>query len=200
MRTVGWLAGAALVLATQMATAQERVYLGVGVGQSDIDDDITGPGRFVDAIDTGLVTSTAEVDGTDTGLKIFVGYRFHRNFAAELAYVDLGKLSYRDPAFFTEDGRVEVTGVNASLVAMHAAGPKLELFAKAGVFAWEAKASDVFGGNPFDWGKIDGTHLSLGLGANYHFSSKLGARLEWERFDLDKDEASLLSASLIVKF
>lgn len=197
MKVICCLAAAALALAGETAMGQERFYLGLGVGQSDIDEDITGPNRFVD---TGLVTSGAEVDGTDTGMKIFGGFRFHRNFAAELAWVDLGELTYRDPALLTEDGRVEVSGFNASLVAMHAASPKLELFAKAGLFAWQAKASDVFVGTPSDWGKIDGTHLSLGLGGNYAFSGNVGARLEWEHFDMDRDKASLLSAALFLKF
>jgi hypothetical protein len=42
-----------------------------------------------------------------------------------------------------------VPGFNSSLVALHQATPKLGLFAMAGLYAWEAKASDVTGGVPF---------------------------------------------------
>ena len=76
---------------------------------------------------------------------------------------------------------------------------KLELFAKAGLFAWEAKASDTTGGVPFS-DKINGTGLSLGLGANYFFTKSVGARVEWEHFELDPGSAGLLSAGIIVKF
>jgi len=43
-------------------------------------------------------------------------------------------------------GKVKVSGFNSSLVALHQATPKLGLFAKAGLYAWEAKASLVSAG------------------------------------------------------
>lgn len=206
MRPVHWLAGAALVLSCQATWAQDpaRFYLGLAVGLSDIDESIVEPGSPFSG--TGLVTPPdADVDGTDTGVKIFAGYRVHPNFAVELAHVDLGKLRYRDPDFFAvavENGRVEVSGFNISAVGLRPVNPQLELFAKAGLFFWEAKARDVSQGIAFDYGKIDGTHLSLGFGGNYYFENRknVGARIEWEHFELDKDKASLLSASVFVTF
>jgi OOP family OmpA-OmpF porin len=98
----------------------------------------------------GLITS-GTVDGSDSGTKIFGGYRFGPRLALELAYVDLGKLSYSGDFSGTPvtGGKVKVSGFNSSLVALHQATPKLGLFAKAGLYAWEAKASDVTGGVPF---------------------------------------------------
>jgi OOP family OmpA-OmpF porin len=84
-------------------------------------------------------------------------------------------------------------------VALYPVNPGFELFAKAGLFAWNAKASDVTGGVPFS-SKEDGANLSLGIGANYYFTKNVGARIEWEHFDLDEDKASMLSAGIVVKF
>ena len=92
-----------------------------------------------------------------------------------------------------------MSGFNSSLVALHQATPKLGLFAKAGLYAWEAKASDVTGGVPFAE-KDDGANLSLGIGADYYFTKNVGAHLEWEHFNLDPEKASLVSAGIVVKF
>lgn len=181
---------AAAPLAQAQAQAQERFYLGASAGSSDIDD----------AMAAGLITS-GPVDGKDSGTKIFGGYRFGRNLALELAYVDLGKLTYSGDFSGTPvtGGTVKVSGFNTSLVAMHQTTPQLGLFAKAGLFAWDAKASDLTGGVPFS-AKDDGVDLSLGIGADYFFTKNVGARIEWEHFKLDPGNASLLSAGVLVKF
>jgi OOP family OmpA-OmpF porin len=192
MKSIAWLTGAALMLASPFALAQgeERFYFGAGAGASDIDRSAT----------EGLITS-GTVDGSDSGTKIFGGLRFGQKLALELAYVDLGKLSYSGDFFGTPvtGGEVKVSGFNTSLVALHQTTPKLGLFAKAGLYAWEAKASDVTGGAPFS-AKNDGADLSFGVGADYYFTKNVGARLEWEHFELDPGKASLLSAGLVVKF
>jgi OmpA-OmpF porin, OOP family len=189
MKAIRGLTAAALLAAATAVQAQ-GAYFGVGAGTSDIDDGIAA----------GLITS-GPVDGSDSGTKIFGGVRFRGPFALELAWTDLGKASYSGDFFGTPvtNGKVEVSGLNTSLVGLHRATDALEIFAKVGLYAWEAKASDTTGGAPFS-GKNDGADLSLGFGANYYFTRQFGARLEWEHFSLDSDDASLLSASLLVRF
>ena len=177
-------------LAAAHAYAQEKFYAGGSIGSSNIDESIAA----------GLITS-GPVDGKSNGFKAFGGYRLHPNFALELALVDLGKASYSGTFFGTPvtGGEVKVSGLNASAVALHPVNPGFELFAKAGLFAWDAKASDTTGGVPFS-ATNDGVNLSLGFGANYYFTKNVGARIEWEHFDLDPDKASMLSAGIVVKF
>lgn len=184
------LAAAPLAQAQAQAQAQERFYLGASAGSSDIDDGMAA----------GLITS-GPVDGKDSGTKFYGGYRFGSNLALELAYVDLGKLTYSGDFFGipVTNGQMKVSGFNTSLVAMRQATPQLGLFAKAGLYAWNAKASDLTGGSPFS-AKDDGANLSLGIGADYFFTKNVGARIEWEHFKLDPKAASLLSAGLVVKF
>lgn len=192
MKASALISGAALLCAASLAQAQaqERFYLGASFGQTDIDDSIA----------SGFITS-GPVDGKDSGSKIFGGFRFSPNFALELAYVDLGKASYSGEFFGTPvtGGKVKVSGFNTSAVGIVPVSAALELFGKAGLYAWEAKASDLTGGVPFS-AKADDVTLSLGLGANYYFSRNVAARLEWEHFDLDPDKASMLSAGILVKF
>lgn len=196
MNALKTIAGAVLVssglaaVPLAHAQAQERFYLGASAGKSDLDQSVT----------EGLITS-GTVDGKDSGFKLFGGYRFSPNFALELAYADLGKASYSGTFFGSPvtGGTVAVSGFNTSAVLLYPINPSFELFGKAGLFAWEAKASDVTGGVPFS-GKEDGANLSLGIGANYFFGKNVGARIEWEHFELDPGKASLLSAGIIVKF
>jgi len=192
MKTILWLCSAVLMSASviAMAQSQERFYAGASAGNSDIDQSVT----------EGLITS-GTVDGKDSGMKLYGGYRFSRHLALELAYVDLGKAGYSGTFFGTPvtGGTVKVSGFNTSLVGLYPATDKLELFAKAGLYAWEAKASDVTGGVPFS-DKANGSNLSLGIGANYYFTKNVGARLEWENFELDPGSAGMISAGIIVKF
>lgn len=189
MKAIRGLAGVALLAAATAAQAQ-GFYLGVGAGTSDIDESIAA----------GLITS-GPVDGSDSGTKIFGGFRFRGPLALEFAWTDLGKASYSGDFFGlpVTNGKVEVSGFNTSLVGLHRATEALEMFAKVGLYAWEAKASDITGGTPFS-AKTDGADLSFGVGANYYFTKQFGARVEWEHFSLDSDDASLLSASLLVRF
>lgn len=185
-------AGAALLCAATLAQAQAQdgLYIGASAGMSDIDQSIAE-----------TLISSGSVDGKDSGTKIYGGYRFGPNFALELAFVDLGKASYSGDFFGAPvaNGKVKVSGFNTSAVALWPVNTSFELFAKAGAFAWEAKASDMTGGAPFA-AKWDDVGLSLGFGANYHFSKNVAARLEWEHFDLDPDKASMLSAGILLKF
>lgn len=192
MKAIAWLTGAALMLSGPLALAQnqERFYLGVGAGASDIDSDAT----------QGLITS-GTVDGSDSGLKLYGGYRIGPNLALELAYVDLGTLTYSGDfgGMPVTGGKLKASGFNTSLVGIHKVSPRFDLFAKAGLIAWNAKASDVTGGVPFS-AKDDGVDLSFGLGADYHFTKRVGARFEWEHFATEPGKASLLSAGLVVRF
>lgn len=193
MNALKAIAGAVLVssgLAAAQAHAQEKFYAGGSIGSGSIDESIT----------TELITS-GTVDGKSNGFKVFGGYRFNPNLAVELALVDLGKASYSGTfsGIPVTGGQVKVSGLNASAVGLYPVNPGFELFAKAGLFAWDAKASDLTGGVPFS-AKNDGVNLSLGIGANYYFTKNVGARIEWEHFDLDQAKASMLSAGIVVKF
>ena len=179
---------AALVLAASQASAQ--AYLGGSVGQSDIDEQIT----------TGLITG-GSVDGKDNAFKIFGGYMFNRHFGIEGAYVDLGEVSYtcnsRDT--MATGGRLDITGINSAPLGAVAVYEQFSVFGKIGLFLWDAEANDTTGGAAFS-AKEDGTDLSFGVGVGYNFTRNLGIRAEWEMFDTNDADASLLSVGVLWRF
>ena len=71
-------AGFALPAAAQMNMS--AFYAGVGIGQSKAKDWCSGAGGI-------------SCDDKDTAWKVFGGYQFSRNFAAEFGYVKLGEFN-----------------------------------------------------------------------------------------------------------
>lgn len=176
--------------AAPQAAAQGVVYIGGSIGSSDIDSSIT----------RGLITS-GTVDGKDVGVKLFGGYQLSPNLALELAFVDLGTLTYSG-AFggaSVVGGQVKVSGLNFSVVGSFPVSPGFGIFGKAGVFAWETRASDVTAGVPFAQTR-DGSDLSVGLGMDFSVTRNSSVRAEWEQFKIGSDNASLLSVGFVVKF
>jgi len=181
--------GLGAMLAISQASAQ-GYYIGGSVGESDADE-----GNAIPA----LITS-GPVDGKDSGMKFFGGYQFSQNLGVELAYVDLGKANYSGTFFGAPvtGGRVKTSGFNASVVGVLPLNPSFSLFAKAGMFAWDAKARDVTGGLPFS-GSDDGADLSFGFGGAYNLTKNFSLRAEWEQFEA-VDKISLLSVGVAYRF
>ena len=167
------------LIATSQAVAEKGWYIGASAGSSHIDDDIAKG---------GLITS-GTVDGSSTGFKIFGGYQFFDNLAVDLALVDLGKAKYSGNYYSlpVTGGTVDIWGLNIAAVGILPVNPSFSLFAKAGIFAWEAKAKDTTGGAAFST-KENGADFSFGLGMSYHFTKNWSARLELERFKVGGGE------------
>jgi OOP family OmpA-OmpF porin len=193
MKARNVFAAAVLGLGALMAVSQasaQGFYIGGSVGESDADEGNAIP---------DLITS-GSVDGKDSGMKFFGGYQFNQNLAVELAYVDLGKATYSGTfgPFPVTGGSVKTSGLNASVVGTLPLNPSFSLFAKAGLFTWEAKARDTTGGVPFS-GKEDGSDLSYGFGGAYNLTKNFSLRAEWEQFEA-VDQISLLSVGVAYKF
>ncbi len=171
---------------------QGRVFLGVSAGSTDIGAGITD----------GLINpGSGTVDGKDTGHKIYGGYQFHKNFAGEIAYVDLGELTYQG-TFGTvpvTNGRINVTGLNFALLGIVPVSESFSVFGKLGFFAWESDARDVTGGFPFQQ-TIDGADISFGIGLQLNITRNISLRLEAESFNINSDAATLFSGGALVRF
>jgi OOP family OmpA-OmpF porin len=188
------LAAAVLVLSGLVAASQasaQGFYMGGSVGQSDIDSSIAVP----DLITAGTF------DGKDTAYKLFGGYQFNQHFGLEIAYIDLGSASYSGSfiGLPVTGGSVDVSGLNFSAVGTLPLNAGFALFGKVGLFSWEAKAHDITAGVPFS-GKVDGTDISVGLGASYNITKSISVRAEWDRFELDTANADLLSIGIVFRF
>lgn len=193
MKAKKMLAAAALGLGATMASSQalaQGFYIGASLGKTDADDGIAVP----------VLITSGTVDGKDSGMKLFGGYAFSKNFALEMSYVDLGKLTYSGTFGGTPvtGGSVETTGFNFSAVGTFPLNPSFSLFGKIGLLMWEAEAKDTTGGLPFS-ATDDGGDLSFGFGASYSFNKNFSVQAEWEQFDA-VDSISMLSVGAVYRF
>jgi OmpA-OmpF porin, OOP family len=154
--------GAAAMTVSAGAIAQSAMapvpgfYAGLDVGQTDV-----GP-------------------EDDTGFKIFGGYRFHTNIAAEVGY---GLL-------FDKSG-VEVTSLEAVAVGIFPINNQFSIFGKLGFAMLEAK---------FDGGSEDDTEITYGIGVQFDFTRNLGVRAQWQRYSTDPDDVDFIGVGIVWKF
>jgi OOP family OmpA-OmpF porin len=169
-----------LSVSTITMSAAADPYMGIGIGSADYKVDLTGLGG-----------GNFEEDGT--GTKLYGGYAFNKYYAAEVAYYNFAEASVG--AVETSPGsgnfrsaEVDMTGFGAYAVGMYPVSKKVNLMAKLGVLSWDADLT-VDGTN----GANDGTDVAFGVAASYAFTKELLVIAEWESFDSDNPELSMLS-------
>lgn len=205
--TVGLLALA--VIASPIAVAADLGgYIGGNIGRSKAHFDEAAIAAQVRA--AGPVTTSISSDDKDWGFKLFGGYQFHRNFAVEAGYFDLGDFSFTATTAppGTQTGEIKVKGGNLDLVGSLPITERFSAFGRVG--AIYAKTRDSFTGtgavvvvnpNPSDreWS------YKYGLGLQYDFTERLGVRAEAERYRVSdavrgKDNVDLFSVGLVFRF
>ena len=75
-------AGFAATPVMAQSMADRGPYVGGSLGRAEA-------GEFCS--NDGFAGTISNCEDTDTGWKAFVGYRFNRNFAAELSYINFGE-------------------------------------------------------------------------------------------------------------
>ena len=150
--------GAAAMIVSAGALAQAKAtvpgfYAGLDVGQTD-------------------VGST-----DDTGFRIFGGYQFHRNVAAELGY---GLL-------FDKSG-LELTSLEAVAVGIFPLANQFSLIGKLGFAQLMADPGS------------DETELTYGIGVQYDFTRAVGVRLQWQTYNTDPNDVDFLSVGVVWRF
>lgn len=209
-RASGTLGLAALaVIASPFAVADDTGwYVGANIGQSraKIDDArITGG-----LLGAGLATTSISNDDSDTGYKLFGGYKFNRNFAVEGGYFDLGRFGFTantaPPG--TLNGSIRLKGLNLDLVGILPITEKFSAFGRVGVDY--ADARDAFSGtgvvnvlNP-NPNKRE-ANIKFGGGLQYDFTQSLAMRLEAERYRVNdavgnRGDIDLVSVGLVYRF
>ena len=176
--------GLILLILFFTSVAQAEPYIGFSVGSSryDVDFGSFGDGSF---------------DDTATGNKIYGGYDFNSYFSAELAYYNFAKASVGGVVINNTllSGSVDTNGIAAFAVASYSLSKKFKLAAKLGVLDWRA---DLRVNN--NTANNDGTDLAYGLLASYNFTKQLALQAEWERFETDNPELSLISVGFKFNF
>lgn len=155
-------------------------YVGIGIGKASYDVDLTALGGD-------------KHDDSGTGTKLYGGYAFNKYFAAEASVYNFAEASIA--AFETSpggpvvtDAAVSMKGVGVYAVGMYPVSKNVNLMAKLGALSWDA---DLQANN--NTGTNDGTDLAYALAVSYGFTKELLVTAEWEAFDSDNPELSMLS-------
>ncbi len=167
----------ALSLCAGSAVAADNgFYLGAAVSKSQID------------------AFSSNFDLKDTGYKVIAGFRPLDAFAVELNYMDLGSDSATAGAIGFNAEATAIAGFGMLMLPL----PFVDLYVKAGVARWDAEAS--ISSITTTRIKDSGTEFAYGGGVQAHFGS-LGARLEYESFDIENtDGLDLFSLGLTWTF
>lgn len=182
-----------MILAAPLAMAADNgVYLGAGMLQSQYG--LSNPGDL------------EPFDDEDTGYKIIAGFRPLDSFGVELNYADHGEATVPSGIVCIQLINApcpDDTDLEAKTLSAFAVGyldfPVIDLFAKAGVTAWEFKGNSTPAFPAFSIDE-DGTEFAWGAGVQAHFGS-LGLRLEYERLNIIEDEKlGTVSLSFIYTF
>lgn len=228
-----------LLVASIMAVAASTAiaepgnwYIGVGAGVSTYQDwvsqdDITAFKNEFGA-SLGIVnfngSESADSEDRTSAFKLFGGYAFNDNIAAELSYIDMGEVeangrstgTFFDAANNSVDGdlfataRASVTAFTLDASLSYPVASFAVLFVKGGIYAADAKLDVSAGGSisteSFSDSITDSsTGLHVGVGANFRLTNAIGLRAEWERLDNveangGESDVDLISASLIYTF
>ena len=171
------ICAATMIFSAAMAAADG--FVGGSVGSASVDDPQGG------------------VNDSDSGFKLFGGYRFNEYFAVEGFYAGLGEPESTPSGVPVS---TELTGYGAQLVASLPVGDQFAVFGKVGFYSWEEDFS-VFG---IDATSDDGTDPTYGIGATFKVSDRVSIRGEWEFYDIEdafgEIDADLLSIGFEVSF
>jgi OmpA-OmpF porin, OOP family len=179
------------------ASAQDRrPYLGGAISRTDMKDTCEGV--------------SISCDKTDKGWKIFGGYQFSRNLAAELGYADLGETK----AAGTQGG-VAVNG-NVKAKAWELVGigamplmQELALYAKLGIYHAKTDSTAsaaVPGFSTSGSASNTNSNFTVGFGVQVNVTRNFAARAEWQKYndvggnDTGKTDIDLLTAALLYRF
>jgi len=181
------LAGAAFAFpaAAQMRSPSlSSAYVGASLGQSKFKFDCGG-----------LPTC----DQTDTALRLFLGYQFTPNIAAEIGYADLGKSKLGLGAF---NGEVKATAWDLSAVGLWPLASQFSILGRLGIYHGETKLSGDFGDD-----KDTKTGALFGLGGQFDLNRNIGFRAEWNRYNKmgggnfsDNFNVDVLNVSALYRF
>jgi OOP family OmpA-OmpF porin len=148
--------GAAALTASAGALAQapaQPFYAGLEVGNADFGSD------------------------DDTAIKVFGGYQFHRNVAAEVAY-----------GMLYDKGGAEANSLELVAVGLFPVANRFSVLGKFGLAHIDSDPGDR------------DTEITWGIGAQYDFAGNIGVRAQWQRYETDPDEVDLLSVSVLFRF
>ncbi len=212
---------ATLVLGAGAASAAvPGFYVAGSVGQSSSDlkqsdqddlDDLTLLAWNQAGLD--LVDGDSDLDKSDMGFELALGYQFTPNVAVEAAWFDLGDATYEATGTLTDgvdlfdavtEIAIGVSGPALSLVGSWPLGEAFAVDARAGALFGQSKARITVGLDGISQSESDSdgkTSVLYGVGVSWMFSPAVSLRLGYTRFDKAVlDEVDVRRVSLGLKY
>ncbi len=146
------------------------------------------------SVGLSIVDATSTLDDSDTGFGLAGGYQVNRNFAAELAYVDLGEISYSANGTVTDgvddfDAGLgldqSASGPVFSVLGIVPIGERFSVFGRLGVALMSVDADatvSIDGESASDSAGTDRSNLVYGIGGEFSINRRFGVRLGWDRY------------------
>jgi len=160
----------------------------------------------VSALDAAKLDVTPDFDGDSTIKKLYGGFFFTQNFGVQLEYIDLGSINISVDNIPPEqiqklsnalDGVVPNfgSGVALSMVGRFPIWGNFVVQDWVGIFSWK---------NEFEINQVsvsdDGVDLALGVSLEYLLTDNLSARIEWERFNHNREGVNIIGAGMTFYF
>ncbi len=140
------------------------------------------------------VDVTSTLDDSDTGFSLAAGYQVNEHFAAELAYVDLGDISYQAAGTVT-DGvsnfvsdftlSQNASGPVFSFLGILPIGDRFSVFGRVGLALMDVEADanvTIDGAATASDAETNRSNGVYGIGGEFSLSDSFGIRVEWNRY------------------
>lgn len=167
-------------------------------------------GEIVEELTTTVTNIAA--DDSRIGWKLNVGFDVTNNVAIEAGYMDLNDTSgemntvvSNPERFFNNAKKIHpnsAEGFTLGSVYHYNITDNIDLTGSVGLFNWEGDAqTQSLNSNPsIGSDDLKGTDLYFGLGGGYQLSQDVTLSIEWERYQLDDDNAQMWSIGVNYHF
>lgn len=197
------------------AQAAAGWYAGVGAGVTSLDN-FSADGSELGAFVSDGITITVDsfsTDDSDSGWRLYGGYRLNDWFAIEGFWTDLGSFEANlsgtiddggegGPLGFSGSAGVEAQGYGVFGVASYPFWRGLSVFGKAGGIHWDTDIPvtvSIDGSVGSDSIGDDGTDFAWGGGLRYQLTDHIALDAQYESFDVG-DDVELISGNFTWMF
>jgi opacity protein-like surface antigen len=191
--------------AEQTETNERGFYLGASA--SRVEQEAQGEGQILVGVGPpfGFIVTVppnqVDVDDTDAGWNVTLGYQINKYIAAELTYYDFGKASVVErytanlvaiPLNITVNSSIEAFGPGVALLGTYPLTSSIEIFARGGVLFLDQEIERQI--SSFRTSQRTGDEIWMaGAGAQWSFTSRWAARLEYQLTDHIEREGDALT-------
>jgi len=155
----------------------------------------------------GFNSITPDFDGDSTIKKLYGGFFFTQNFGVQLEYIDLGSIDISVDKKIPPEQVQKFSNALDGVVRNFGSGVALSMVGRfpiwgnfvvqdwVGIFSWK---------NEFEINQVsvsdDGVDLALGVSLEYLLTDNLSARIEWERFNHNREGVNIIGAGMTFYF